>query len=199
MEGQGAAQIVAVLGDQQGDLGGCGTQCFAAPGVRGEPVQQAAQVFVSDDDAGDAVVGEESLVDRFSQGDAVDDGPVDAHVVHGGDDGVGADAFGAGLLLVEDAGRRGHVEAVAGGHLVVVVDAGPGFVVVTGGAVGFVGDHDVPAGQVEVAVGFDDLVQGVVGAEHVERSLGVGGLLGQVVGGVDHGEDAGQVRVRRLA
>lgn len=79
-----------------------------------------------------------------------------------------------------------------------MVDAGPRFVVVTGGAVCFVGDHDVPAGQVEVVVGFDDLVEGVVGAEHVERSVGVGCLPGQFVAGMDHGEDANQVRVCRV-
>ncbi|GAA3289081.1 hypothetical protein GCM10020295_00090 [Streptomyces cinereospinus] len=59
VEGQRAAQVIAVLRDQQGHLSGCGTQGFAGPGVRGKPVQEAPQVFVSDHDAGDAVVGEE--------------------------------------------------------------------------------------------------------------------------------------------
>ena len=65
VEGKGAPEVVAVLGDQQGDLGGGGRSASAVY-VHRCAVQDAAQVFVGDGDGDDPVVGEQALVDGVS-------------------------------------------------------------------------------------------------------------------------------------
>lgn len=84
MEGQGPPQVVELLGAQQGDLGGCHAQAFGAGRCDGGVSQDAVQFGVADLDGDDAVVRQQTLVDRFGEGDAVDDGAVEAVVVHGG-------------------------------------------------------------------------------------------------------------------
>lgn len=84
-----------------------------------------------------------------------------------------------------------------GWESIVAVDDRPCLAEVARGAVGLVGDEHVPPRQMEVAVRSLDLFQRSVGAEHVHRALGTCacGLGGQVLRGMDHGEDAAQVRL----
>lgn len=72
------------------------------------------------------------------------------------------------------------------------MDDAPRFMPVAGGAVGFVGDDDVPARQVVTAVSPGQLLQRLVSTEDVHRAVGQGSVAGEFTGIADHSENSAQ-------
>lgn len=128
----------------------------------------------------DLVVGEQLLLHRLAELDLVCGGAVDGLVVHGGDGVVVLSALALGALAV-DARGRGHVEALLGAHVLVVVDlhevrrlgdvnARQG---VSGGAMRLVAYDELEVWNAERLSLVND-VDGLVGGEDGHEPVGIG-------------------------
>lgn len=172
VEEQDAAQ--SVLGDraQDGDLhGGVAQPLVVGGGVRAALGEDRVQVLVLDDGHEDLVVGQDAPLDRLRHAQFEHGRAEDLPVVHGGQ----RDAFHErhqfiGGRSVPDAGRGGHVEADLGGDLCVIVDGAPAVTEGGTGAVGLVGDHQVPGAKTVIVMGVPDAVQRVVSGEYGDRA-----------------------------
>ncbi|MCS0605706.1 hypothetical protein NX794_31560 [Streptomyces sp. LP11] len=170
VEDQDAAQ--PVLGDraQDGDLLGCVAQSVVVgTGVRGARGEDGVQIVVVglDDRHDDLVVGQDPAFDGLGHAQFEHGRAEDLVVVHGGQRGAFHERHQlVGGGRVPDAGCGGHVDADLGGDRGVVVDGAPAVPEGRAGAVGLVGDDQVPGSEAVLVVGGADAVQRVVGGEH---------------------------------
>ncbi|CAM5641771.1 hypothetical protein SAURM35S_00124 [Streptomyces aurantiogriseus] len=172
VEDQDAAQPVFGDRPQQGDLGGGVAQpVVVGTGGRAAGGEDGVQVAVVDDGHDDLVVGQDAALDGLGHAQLEHGRAEDLAVVHGGQ----RDAFHERQQLARgrgtpDPGRGGHVEAGLGGDRAVVVDGAPAVSEGGAGAVGLIGDHQVPGRQAVLLVGTLDVVQRAVGGEHGDRA-----------------------------
>jgi hypothetical protein len=130
----------------------------------------------------DLVVGEEVLSDGFAEAEAVQFLAEEVFVVHGREDCAGLTGLGLGGVVI-DPGRGRHVEPLVAADVCRVVDPHEGGLVLSGEGrarrpVGLIADDEVEGGQVALALGLGDDVDGLVGREDDGHRVGLADCLG---------------------